>query len=188
MRNLAKQIWPLSCILGAVGAYAYLHVQSRPAEMAMPAETLRFNRLQGANPIATDQQAITGDPNVRKCICKLWQVSGYGFRPTEAGMDIVRSKDGTLSCRFWPFTHYPRAANPPENWPGSDVVAAAHTHPRKGAIQYPSDPYDYKDAVDDYVVCADGIFTAAKGCARKKDKKPCTLQSAGSDWHKQWCE
>lgn len=131
----------------------------------------------------------TEDPNLRKCMCQLWRTSGYGFRQTEAAMDIIRAKDSSLSCRFWPFAHlHQRTEAPGGNWPSEDVVAIAHTHPRKATVQYPSDPDDYLRTLDDYVICNAGIFAAEKGCTRQKNKKACTQKVAGADWYKDWCE
>jgi hypothetical protein len=199
MKNLSHQglNWLVACVFIAAVAYVYLHLQSAKAERINAVYASRFELINGypdvghqpfelREPLGLNH--ITDDPNVRKCICKLWQKGGYGFLPTEAGMDIARSKDGSLSCRFWPFAHLYQRAAPPDKWPLDDVAAVAHTHPRKGAVQYPSDPDDYMSTLDDYVVCADGVFSAGKGCTNKKDKKQCTQRPGGSKWYKEWCE
>ena len=130
---------------------------------------------------------LTDNPDVRKCFCELWKKGGYGFQSTEAGMDIV-SSNGRYTCRFWPFTNQTRKQTRPANWPMLGVAAIAHTHPRNDAVQMPSDPGDYKKTVDDYVVCAGGVFKAGKGCTEQKDKSPCTEQPGTPKWHKEWCE
>jgi hypothetical protein len=183
MKNVAKQglTWLTPCVLIAV-AYAPLHLQPSTTGTV---PTIQASQVELTN-VAGDP--ITDDPNVRKCICKLWQSSRYGFVHTEAGMDIVRSKGGSLSCRLWPFSNLHQRAETPAHWPLDDVAAFAHTHPRKGAVQHPTDPDDYMAALDDYVVCADGVFSARKGCTNRKDKKSCTLQPAGPKWYEEWCE
>jgi hypothetical protein len=186
MKKVARQsLWFMSFVLGAGGVCTYPHLQR--AEATVTTIEASRSELTDAAVQAANPDPIIEDPNVRKCICRLWQLGGYGFRETEAGMDIVRSKEGTLSCRYWPFAHlYHRAASP-DHWPLEDVAAIAHTHPRKGAIQHPTD-HDYLNTLDDYVVAADGIFSAGKGCTDKKNKQLCTQQPAGPKWHKQWCE
>lgn len=185
--------WLIVCVFGAVGVYPYLHLQPAKAEKATTVQASHLELTDDAGRVgafwADGRDPTADDPNARRCVCELWRTSGYGFRQTEAAMDLIRSKDGSLSCRFWPFAHLrQRTEAPGGNWPLGDVAAIAHTHPRKGTVQYPSDPEDYLRTLDDYVVCAAGVFSAGKGCTKNKDKRACTKQLAGPNWYKEWCE
>jgi RHS repeat-associated protein len=130
---------------------------------------------------------LADDPDVRQCFCQLWKKGGYGMQTTEAGMDLM-VKNGRRICVFWPFTNQTRKASRPAEWSLGGVIAIAHTHPRSGSVQRPSDPGDYKVTVDDYVLCAGGVFKAGKGCTKAKDKTPCTEQPGPPNWYEAWCK
>lgn len=129
------------------GVNFYLYVNNNPATLT--------------DPFGLD--ALTDDPNVRRCICELWKASGYGWAKTERAAWVQLNKDKIRNCIRWPWS----AETAQETWKGplpSDLDGLVHTHPT-GKDPKPStgcekcdDAAAQKSHVPVYTISRDGIW------------------------------
>jgi len=127
--------------------------------------------------------AITANPAVRDCLCKLWKDSGYGFFAEERAAWILNN-DGVYSCIRWPRTAVRRR----ETWRGTKpdcAVALAHTHPN-ACDPRPSTSGPKNDCltaseqkVPNYVVSRQGVWKC----------EPCgKISQEEKEGPNKWCE
>jgi len=134
--------------------------------------------------------AITTDPNVRRCLCELWKDAGYGHDKRERAMWITQNTKGIRDCVRWPWS----AADKQETWRGAKptgAVAIMHTHPN-GTDPKPSDN-DRKAAdtagVTNYACSIKGISKVDPNCTTAGPKpKPCPVEDVEKANWRDWCK
>ena len=116
------------------------------------------------DPLGLD--AVTDDPNFRKCVCQLWKDAGYGNDVTERSAWVMLDSNKVRSCLRWPWSA--NYAN--EVWKGRVPPNAeddVHTHPNSKDPK-PSSGCEKCDAENShktglpfYAVSRDGIWKVA---------------------------
>lgn len=134
--------------------------------------------------------AVTSDPKVRECLCKLWKDAQEGLDPMQRERSMwITKKDGVRDCIRWPWTAQRRK----ETWTGpipENVEAIMHIHPL-GLDPKPSPgDQDTADSVGkpNYACSREGIWRASPNCTTGPGKKKCPpTKIEEKDWPK-WCE
>ena len=146
---------------------------------------VRNGPLAAIDPLGLD--AVTDDPNVRRCLCELWRDSMYGNDNRERAAWVINN-GGTRNCIRWPWS----AQNRQEQWEGPpppNAEAIVHTHPTSGVDPKPGGgDQDASDqtGLPNYVCSRSGIWKAKPNCEGPKGKCP-PEKVAGPEW-KDWCK
>ncbi|HEY2093356.1 MAG TPA: RHS repeat-associated core domain-containing protein [Thermoanaerobaculia bacterium] len=129
--------------------------------------------------------ALTQDPNVRRCFFHLWKLAGFGADPTERSTWITH-KNSVYGTVPWASSATPHH----DTWPGDkpipdDTVAQAHTHPDSldprpstgGSASRPTDAFDARSTgIPYYTISRKGIW--------KVDPQGHVSQEEGPNWRK----
>jgi uncharacterized protein RhaS with RHS repeats len=134
--------------------------------------------------------AITNDPNVRRCLCKLWKDAAYGHDSRERAAWVTQNSDGIRECVRWPWAAKFRS----EVWKGpmpTGSIAIFHTHPN-GADPKPSsgDRQAAETAgVPNYACSRNGISKIDPNCTNAgPNPKRCPVESVEDTNWRSWCK